>query len=218
MSGAEPAIVLSGLEKSFAGHLGLGRKRAVERLDLTVRGGEIFGLLGPNGAGKTTTFKLILGLLRPDRGEVRLLGGVPSDARVRARVGYLPESPPLYREMTVQSFLCFYARLRGVGKDREAERLDYVLDRCGLDEVAGRIVGNLSKGYRQRVGLAHCQGWRVGVKHTFLAHGVAPWRSSVQTDASCGHWLSGPQNQAAASTPHWTWICNALPKASWASE
>src|SRR6185436_12047001 len=91
--GMSEVIELRGLRKAFRGHLGIGRTVAVDGLDITVRPGEIFGLLGPNGAGKTTTLKLMLDLLRPDAGEIRLFGRPPSDIEARARVGFLPENP-----------------------------------------------------------------------------------------------------------------------------
>ena len=88
---AQSALELRGLSKAFRGHLGIGRTEAVVDLDLEVRSGQIFGLLGPNGAGKTTTLKLILGLLRPDSGTVRLFGGPAGDPAARARIGFLPD-------------------------------------------------------------------------------------------------------------------------------
>jgi len=148
------AVTLSGLDKSFTGHLGLGRKRAVRGLALEVHRGEIFGLLGPNGAGKTTTIKMILGLLRPDRGEIRLLGRPPSDPRVRARLGYLPESPYFYDHLTAEEFLDFYARLQGIAASERRDRVRSTLSRVGLEGQGGVPLRKFSKGMVQRVGLA----------------------------------------------------------------
>ena len=106
-----PVIEIVGLSKSYKGHLGIGRSIAVECVDLEVRQGEIFGLLGPNGAGKTTTLKMMLGLLRPDRGQVKLFGRSPRDRQARARLGYLPENPYFYDYLTASEFLDFYGRL-----------------------------------------------------------------------------------------------------------
>jgi len=148
------AVTLSGLDKSFTGHLGLGRKQAVRGLALEVHRGEIFGLLGPNGAGKTTTIKMILGLLRPDRGEIRLLGRPPSDPRVRARLGYLPENPYFYDHLTAEEFLDFYARLHGIAASERRDRVRSTLSRVGLEGEGGVALRKFSKGMVQRVGLA----------------------------------------------------------------
>jgi ABC-2 type transport system ATP-binding protein len=150
----EPALAIRGLEKSFPGHLGLGRTPAVTGLDLEVARGEIFGLLGPNGAGKTTTIKLIVGLLRADRGEVRLLGRPPSDVATRARIGYLPENPYFYDHLKAEEFLDFYARLQGIGAAERPARIAAALGRVGLAGRARVALRKFSKGMVQRVGLA----------------------------------------------------------------
>src|SRR6185503_4997150 len=112
---AAPAVVrLSGLTKHFRGHLSIGRTLGVEDLSFDVGPGEIFGLLGHNGAGKTTTMKMIMGLLRPDRGEVRLFGQPPTVAAARARVGFLPENPYFYDYLTAEEFLDFHGRLHAL--------------------------------------------------------------------------------------------------------
>jgi ABC-2 type transport system ATP-binding protein len=149
-----PAIRLTGLAKAFRGHLGIGRSVAVAGLDLVVRRGEVFGLLGPNGAGKTTTIKMLVGLLRPDRGEVRLLGGPPTDAGVRARIGYLPENPYFYDHLTAEEFLDFYARLQGIPRPARRARVRTTLARVGLAERANVPLRKFSKGMVQRLGLA----------------------------------------------------------------
>jgi ABC-2 type transport system ATP-binding protein len=151
---SSPAIEIVSLSKSFAGHLGLARTAVVEGLTLQVRRGEIFGLLGPNGAGKTTTFKMLIGLLRPDRGSVRLLGGSPADPAVRARIGFLPENPYFYDYLTAEEFLDFYARLHGIPRAERAERVRKSLERVGLAGRAGTALRKFSKGMVQRLGLA----------------------------------------------------------------
>jgi ABC-2 type transport system ATP-binding protein len=149
-----PVIEIRGLTKSFRGHLGLGRRIAVRDLDLTVERGEVFGLLGPNGAGKSTTIKTMLGLLRPDRGEVCLLGRPTSDPRSRAGVGYLPEQPWFYDYLTASELLDFYGVLSGLaGKERERRVMD-ALERVGLVGREDVPLRKLSKGLLQRVGIA----------------------------------------------------------------
>lgn len=147
-------VVLEGLQKSFRGHLGIGRTVAVDGLSLKVEPGEIFGLLGPNGAGKTTTLKMMVGLLRPDRGSVRLFGLPPSSRAARARMGFLPENPYFYDYLTGEEFLDFYGRLRGLhGRDRR-ERVRKTLARVGMDRHGSRPLRKCSKGMIQRLGLA----------------------------------------------------------------
>jgi ABC-2 type transport system ATP-binding protein len=145
---------LEGLARSFRGHLGIGRTVAVENLDLDVAPGQIFGLLGPNGAGKTTTLKMILGLIRPERGSVRLFGLPPSDPRARARVGFLPENPYFYDYLTAEEFLDFYARLDGLARDERRERVGELLARVGLSGRGRTPLRKFSKGMTQRLGMA----------------------------------------------------------------
>ena len=145
---------MRGVVKSFTGHLNIGRKVVVEELDLEVRSGEIFGLLGPNGAGKTTTFKMLLALLRPDRGEVRLFDRPPSDPAARARVGYLPENPYFYDYLTAEEFLDFYGRLQGIPAAERRDRVHESLHRVGLEGYAATALRKFSKGMVQRLGLA----------------------------------------------------------------
>jgi ABC-2 type transport system ATP-binding protein len=151
---ATQVIRMRGVAKSFTGHLNIGRKVVVEELDLEVRSGEIFGLLGPNGAGKTTTFKMLLALLRPDRGEVRLFDRPPSDPAARARVGYLPENPYFYDYLTAEEFLDFYGRLQGIPAAQRRDRVHESLHRVGLEAYAATALRKFSKGMVQRLGLA----------------------------------------------------------------
>lgn len=125
-------------------------------VSFTVKEGEILGFLGPNGAGKTTTMRIITGYLPPSAGRVRVAGYdvVENPLEVKKRIGYLPENPPLYKELTVKEYLKFVMEIKGVPKKLRKERLSEVIDYCGLKDVYGRLVGNLSRGYRQRVALA----------------------------------------------------------------
>jgi ABC-2 type transport system ATP-binding protein len=152
--GAGTVIRIAGLRKSFRGHLGIGRSVAVAGLDLEVARGEVFGLLGPNGAGKTTTLKLMLGLLRPDAGEIGLFGRPPSDPVARARVGYLPENPYFYDYLTAVEFLDFYGRLQGIPAAERADRVRGTLKRVGLEGRERVALRKFSKGMIQRIGLA----------------------------------------------------------------
>jgi len=150
----DDVIVLKGVGKTFRDFWLRPTVSAVEGLDLAIRRGEIFGLLGPNGSGKSTTIKMILGLLRPDRGEVSLFALSPQDIRSRERLGYLPELSYLHPFLTARETLMYYAGLcnlpRRVAKDRTAELLKMVK----LDAVANRPVGGFSKGMARRVALA----------------------------------------------------------------
>jgi gliding motility-associated transport system ATP-binding protein len=118
--------------------------------------GQILGFLGPNGAGKTTTMRIITGFMPATSGTVLIDGlDIFTDSlEARRRIGYLPENPPLYADMRVGDYLRFVARLRGVGRADLGEAIDRVIEVCGLKDMAQRICGQLSKGYRQRVGLA----------------------------------------------------------------
>jgi ABC-2 type transport system ATP-binding protein len=151
---ASPAILIRGLTKVFRGHLGIGRFPAVTGLDLEVPQGQSFGLLGPNGAGKTTTLKMLLALLRPDAGEIRLLGRPPSDPAARARVGYLPEHPYFYDYLSAEEFLDFYGRLQGIPGYERKKRVRETLGRVGLAGRERTALRKFSKGMIQRLGLA----------------------------------------------------------------
>lgn len=146
----EPMIQVDELTKRYAGTL------AVDDVSFWVGRGQIVGLLGPNGAGKSTILKILSGFMPATSGSVRIAGlDVFRDAReVRRRVGYMPENNPLIPEMRVREYLRFRARLKGLGWSQSRERVNVVIEQCGLKDVYKRIVGQLSKGYKQRVGLA----------------------------------------------------------------
>jgi ABC-2 type transport system ATP-binding protein len=129
---------------------------AVDGLSFSIGKGEVVGFLGPNGAGKTTSMRMLAGFLPPTEGTAVIAGHDIFEDPIAARrsVGYLPETLPLYPEMTVSSFLDFVARIKDVPRARRRDALDRALERCGLVEVRRRVIGTLSKGYRQRVGLA----------------------------------------------------------------
>jgi ABC-2 type transport system ATP-binding protein len=133
-----------------------GELAAVRDVSFTASPGQILGFLGPNGAGKTTTMRIITGFLPASSGTVRVEGFdvFEQSAEVRRRIGYLPENPPLYNDMAVTSYLRFVARLKGMSRAQIPDALDHALGVCGLGDVQGRLLGHLSKGYRQRVGLA----------------------------------------------------------------
>jgi ABC-2 type transport system ATP-binding protein len=133
-----------------------GPLKAVDDVSFRVERGEILGFLGPNGAGKTTTMRVLTGYMPPTEGKAIVAGFDVFDQPIEAkrRTGYLPETPPLYPEMTVRDYLAFVARLKGVPRGERSARLEYVMDRTRVADVAKRHCGKLSKGYRQRVGLA----------------------------------------------------------------
>ena len=129
---------------------------AIDALNFTVAPGEILGFLGPNGAGKSTTMKILTGFLPPTSGRAKI-GGFDifeSPLEAKRRIGYLPETPPLYPEMSVRGYLAFVARLKGLGGARVKSEIDRVCLAVGLVPEIDRLILNLSKGYRQRVGLA----------------------------------------------------------------
>ncbi len=133
-----------------------GPRMAIQDLTFQVAAGEVVGFLGLNGAGKTTTMKILTGFMPATSGKASVAGFDVFDRPldVKLNVGYLPETPPLYLEMVVEDYLDFAARLHQVAKDRIGRAIDNALGRTGLGDVRGRLIGNLSKGYRQRVGLA----------------------------------------------------------------
>ena len=143
-------IEVSHLSKSY------GSRPAVQDLSFTVPDGQIYGLLGPNGAGKSTIMNILTGYLASTEGEVKVAGfRLPEQAQqAKACVGYLPEQPPLYPEMTVQEYLDFVAELKGVKHAQRKQQVLAAARRTGLEEVLPRVIRSLSKGYRQRVGIA----------------------------------------------------------------
>ncbi|MBW2737141.1 MAG: ABC transporter ATP-binding protein, partial [Deltaproteobacteria bacterium] len=143
-------IEASGLTKYY------GDTCAIRDLDFTIEKGEIVGFLGPNGAGKTTTLKVLTSLLLPSRGTVKV-GGVDvtqDPDRVRQQVGFLPEVPPLYTEMTVEGFLLFTAQLRGLDTKKARERVGVTIELTNLQQVRHQVIDTLSHGFRQRVGIS----------------------------------------------------------------
>jgi ABC-2 type transport system ATP-binding protein len=143
-------IEVENLTKTYAG------VRAVQGISFHVHKGEIVGFLGPNGAGKSTTMRVLSGYLPPTDGKIRIAGFdvVDDSIEVRKRIGYMPENMPLYTDMRVNEFLCFRAELKKVARKKIRERVETVKELCSLKEVENKIIGTLSKGYRQRVGLA----------------------------------------------------------------
>lgn len=143
-------IAVENLTKRYAGHT------AVEGVSFSVGPGEIVGLLGPNGAGKSTTMRILSCYLPATSGTVRVAGyDVFTQAdEVRRRIGYMPENNPLHLDMRVREYLKFRARLKGLSRSASRDRVDVVMEQCDLKEVSRKIIGHLSKGYRQRVGLA----------------------------------------------------------------
>ncbi len=144
------AIAIENLSKSY------GRIHALSGVSFRIEPGEVIGLLGPNGAGKTTLMKILTGYLEPDAGNVRIHGidVIADPLGVQRRIGYLPESAPLYGEMLVQEYLEMMAALRGVPPERRRSRMRDVIRACGLADRVVQPISTLSKGYRQRVGLA----------------------------------------------------------------
>ncbi len=143
-------IEVTNLTKRYAGHT------AVAGISFTVARGEIVGLLGPNGAGKSTTMRILSCFMPATSGTVRVAGldVFHQSLEVRRRIGFMPENNPLYPEMRVREYLKFRARIKGLGWKRSRERVSTVMEQCDLTDVGRRIIGQLSKGYKQRVGLA----------------------------------------------------------------
>jgi ABC-2 type transport system ATP-binding protein len=133
-----------------------GPTLAVSDVTFQAQKGEVLGFLGPNGAGKTTTMRVITGYLPPSAGRVRVAGYdvVEEPLEAKRRTGYLPESPPVYPDMSVTEYLAFVGRIKGVPRRELKSRLDDVSEKCAITDVRQRQIGKLSKGYRQRVGLA----------------------------------------------------------------
>jgi ABC-2 type transport system ATP-binding protein len=143
-------IKVEGLTKRYA------RNLAVDNISFEVEKGEIVGFLGPNGAGKTTTMRILTCFLPPTSGKASVAGFDTLEApmEVKKRIGYLPENPPLYPEMEVVEYLLFVGKLKGLASNVIAKRVDEVMERCAVADMRKRLISKLSKGYRQRVGLA----------------------------------------------------------------
>ena len=133
-----------------------GHHLAVEDISFELAQGEVLGFLGPNGAGKSTTMQMITGNLAPSAGRILINGIDILDApkRAKAEIGYLPEQPPVYRDLTVDEYLYYCAKLHRVSKDQRSQVIARAKDRCGLAAVSKRLIANLSKGFQQRVGIA----------------------------------------------------------------
>src|SRR5579872_7090045 len=143
-------IKVEGLTKRYA------RNVAVDDISFEVQKGQIVGFLGPNGAGKTTTMRVLTCFLPPTTGTANVAGFdvLENPLEVKKRIGYLPETPPLYPDMEVQEYLTFVGRLKGISGADVPKRVNEVCDRCAITDVRMKLIGQLSKGYRQRVGLA----------------------------------------------------------------
>ncbi len=137
-------------------HRDYGQIHAVNDLSFELARGDVLGFLGPNGAGKSTTMQMITGNLAPSGGEIRICGIDLLDQPKRAKsgIGYLPEQPPVYRELTVDEYLYYCARLNRIARGHVTRAVATAKERCGLGDTGSRLIGNLSKGYQQRVGIA----------------------------------------------------------------
>ena len=148
---ARPMIEVENLSKYYGDFI------AVEDLNFTVGEGEVVAFLGPNGAGKRTTMKMLTGYLAPSAGTARICGVEVAQNRdeVANRIGYLPENGPLYEEMTPMSLLNFFSDARGIEANRKRDRIEAVIDQCNIQTVMSKPIGKLSRGFRQRVGMAN---------------------------------------------------------------
>src|SRR5260221_3452393 len=155
-----------------------GRQTAVDGVSFRVEKGEIMGFLGPNGAGKTTTMRILTCYLPPTEGTARVAGYDVFQApiEVKKRVGYIPETPPLYPDMTVQEFLDFCSKIKGVASRERKAKIDDAIGKCRVGDVRDKLIAKLSKGYRQRVGLAQAildrKSTRLNSSHTVISYAV----------------------------------------------
>jgi ABC-2 type transport system ATP-binding protein len=143
-------IVVENLTKRY------GDRTAVNQVSFNVSKGEVIGFLGPNGAGKSTTMRMLTGFLSPTAGKIVIGGHDMAEDTLQAKqlLGYLPETPPLYTDMTVKDYLDFVGQLKGLSSAQRKQRLDYVLEKCFLKDRTNQVIQQLSKGYKQRVGIA----------------------------------------------------------------
>ena len=150
----DDVVVVRSLEKVFRDFWGRPKAKAINDVSFEVRKGEVFGLLGPNGSGKSTTIKVMLGLLNPTRGVVRIFGHSPRDVKTKERIGYLPEESYLYRYLNSVETLDFFGGLFALDAEEKKRRSEQLLEMVGLKAVQMRTVGEFSKGMQRRIGLA----------------------------------------------------------------
>ncbi|HNS80099.1 MAG TPA: ABC transporter ATP-binding protein [Kiritimatiellia bacterium] len=151
---SNPVIAAADLKKVFRDFWRRPKVRAVDGISFEVSRGEVFGLLGPNGSGKSTTIKMLLGLLFPTSGRLRVLGESPRHVKTRSRVGYLPEHSYIYPHLTSEETLDFYGRLFDLSRRERRRRMEQLLEMIGLQHARHRMVGEFSKGMARRIGLA----------------------------------------------------------------
>lgn len=146
----QPLLSAKSLSRTYGTHV------AVNNVSFEIHKGEVLGFLGPNGAGKSTTMKMLSGNLSPDAGEITINGFdlIEQPKQAKAHIGYLPEQPPLYKELSVTEFLYFCAKINRIPRSNITSSVNTVIERCGLTNMAKRLIGHLSKGYQQRVGIA----------------------------------------------------------------
>jgi ABC-2 type transport system ATP-binding protein len=150
----EVVVSVRGLTKVFKDFWNRPKARAVDNVDFEVRRGEVFGLLGPNGSGKSTTVKLLLGLLNPTRGHIKVFGHSPRHVQTKSRIGYLPEESYLYRYLNSRETLDFFGNLFHLSKGERNNRAEQLLEMVGLGKTQTRAIGEFSKGMQRRIGLA----------------------------------------------------------------
>jgi ABC-2 type transport system ATP-binding protein len=150
----QPVIQTIELSKVYKDFWGRSRVRALDSLNLTINQGEVFGLLGPNGSGKTTTVRLLLGLLFPSRGAVRIFGKNPREVKVKQKIGYMPEESHLYDYLNAEETLDFFGRLFGLTRSERRRRTSALIEMVGLQRARHRAIGEFSKGMARRIGLA----------------------------------------------------------------
>lgn len=168
-------------------------QRGVQSIDFSMSRGEIVGFLGPNGAGKTTTMRMITGYLNPTQGTITIDGLSMADhpKKARQKIGYLPETPPLYPELTVGAYLQFIADLRGIPAKEQKSRIGEVVERLGLQGRERQVIRSLSKGYKQRVGLAQA---------------ILHQPDLLVLDEPTSGWIPNKSSKSASSSGSWARI------------